>query len=250
MMPTPLPLLVLFLLLVAPMVAAAEPVAVRFTEGVTRGFPVLKSPTGTPLAQGELVQVAQDDRVASRLTFRFTDGSLYDESVVFSQRGLFTLLSYRLVQKGPSFPESLEAWMDRENEWFSVRHRPDPDTAEEVVSGPLTLPADVYNGMLVMLMKNLAPSESTTVQIAVFSPRPRLVRLALTPTGQEPIRVGEVSLRATRYLIKPQLGKLAAFLIVDVPNISVWIASGDAPTFVRFLGPLDLMGPVWRIDVQ
>ncbi|MGH7278621.1 MAG: hypothetical protein ACREJG_08030 [Candidatus Rokuibacteriota bacterium] len=248
-MATPFVLLLLFLLL-APIAGAAEPVAVRFTEGVTRGFPILKSPAGERLAQGELVQVAQDTRVASRLTFRFTDGSLYDESVVFSQRGVFTLLSYHLVQKGPSFPETIEAWVDRGSEWYSVRYRADEDSPEEHASGHLTLPADVYNGMLVMLMKNLPPRDSTLVQILVFSPRPRLVKVALTPVAEEPVHVGDVALRATRYLIKPQLGKLATFLIIDVPDINVWIANGDAPAFVRFLGPLDFMGPVWRIDVQ
>src|SRR5262245_22911938 len=84
--------------------AFAEPVAVKYTEGVTRGFPVLRSVGGEKLAQGELIQVPLGgDVVESRLIFRFRDGSLYDERVVFTQRNVFTLLSYSLVQKGPSF---------------------------------------------------------------------------------------------------------------------------------------------------
>jgi len=91
----------------------AEPVTVRFTEGIMRGFPVLRSQSGEKLAQGELVQVPRGDVVESRLIFRFKDGSIYDERVVFSQRDVFTLLSYRIVQRGPSFPESLEGSVDR-----------------------------------------------------------------------------------------------------------------------------------------
>jgi len=49
--------------------ALGAPVPVRFTEGVTRGFPV----------QGDLVH--------RRLIFRFNDGSLSDEGVTFLQRG-------------------------------------------------------------------------------------------------------------------------------------------------------------------
>jgi hypothetical protein len=91
--------------LLAPAFVRAEPVTVRFTEGVTRGFPVLRTQNGEIIAQGDLVQIAHADRVENRLTFRFRDGSVYDEAVTFDQRGVFTLLTYRLVQRGPSFPE-------------------------------------------------------------------------------------------------------------------------------------------------
>src|SRR5712691_2047759 len=93
--------------------AAAEPIAVRFAEGITRGFPVLRSQSGEKLAQGELVQIPRGDVIESRLVFRFKDGSLYDERVVFSQRDVFTLLSYHIIQRGPSFPESMDATVDR-----------------------------------------------------------------------------------------------------------------------------------------
>ena len=67
---------VLTLLMVLPGAEAfAEPVSVRFSEGITRGFPVLRSLTGETLAQGELIQVARGDVVDSRLVFKFRDGS-------------------------------------------------------------------------------------------------------------------------------------------------------------------------------
>ena len=91
----------------------AGPVRVMFQEGVTRGFPVVRSLAGQKLAQGDLVQVARGDVVDSRMTFRFTDGSL-TRARVFSQRAPSGLLRYRIVQRGPSFPETLEASIDRE----------------------------------------------------------------------------------------------------------------------------------------
>src|SRR5689334_4007310 len=124
---------------------SAAPVTVRFTEGVTRAFPVLRSASGEKLAQGELSQVAQGDLVRSRLIFRFSDGSLYDESLTFSQRGVFTLQRYRLVQRGPSFPETIEATIDRETERYDVRYKADEDSPEEVLTGRFSMPADVYN---------------------------------------------------------------------------------------------------------
>src|SRR5205823_1934446 len=77
-------------------------------------FPVLRSVGGEKLAQGEWLQIARGAQVQNRLTFRFRDGSLYDERVVFSLKDTFTLVSYQLVQKGPPFPESIDAKVDRE----------------------------------------------------------------------------------------------------------------------------------------
>src|SRR5437763_1647557 len=51
--------------------AFAEPVAVKFTEGIVHAFPVLRSVGGEKLAQGELIQIPRGDVVENRLTFRF-----------------------------------------------------------------------------------------------------------------------------------------------------------------------------------
>lgn len=226
------------------------PVAVRFTEGVTHAFPVLRSQHGDKLAGGDLVQVMRGDRVESRLVFRFGDGSLYEEIVVFSQRDVFTLVSYRLVQRGPSFPEMIEAVFDRETGKYEVRYRADDDSPEEVIAGRLALPADAYNGMLAVLMKNLPPNANETVHIVAFTPRPRLVKTSLVVAGEELVLVGDTPLRAVRYKVVPQLGSFAAALVTDLPAIQCWILRDDVPAFLKFEGPLYFMGPIWRIDLN
>ena len=242
-------LLLSTLVLAAPPLDAA-PLVVRFPEGVARGFPVLRSLAGEPLAAGELSQVARGNLVQSHLVFRFHDGSLYEETVVFSQRDVFTLEAYRLVQRGPSFPESIEASIDRATGRYDVRYRADDESPEEVVSGRLALPADVYSGMLGILMKNLQPREKETVQIVVFTPQPRFVNVLLEPGAEDQLMLGERPIAATRYLIKPQLGLLASLLVVDPAPIQCWIVGGEAPAFVKFQGPLYFMGPVWRIELN
>jgi hypothetical protein len=243
-----LPLLSILVVAAPPLDAA--PLAVRFTEGVARGFPVLRSQAGEPLAAGELSQVARGDLVHSHLVFRFRDGSLYDETVVFSQRDVFTLEEYRVTQRGPSFPESIEASLDRATGRYDVRYRGDDDSPEELVSGRLALPADVYSGMLGLLMKNLPPGAKQTVQVVVFTPQPRFVTVLLEPGAEDQLMLGERPITATRYLIKPQLGLLASLLVVDPPAMQCWIVGGDAPAFVKFQGPLYFMGPVWRIELN
>ena len=63
----------------------AEPVPVHHMEGTVQGFLALRTTEGKTIAAGGLTQVVQGNRLVSRLTFRFKDGSVDDETTVFSQ---------------------------------------------------------------------------------------------------------------------------------------------------------------------
>src|SRR5215470_15672353 len=202
--------------LLYPSFTRAETVAVRFAEGVAHGFPILRSVDGEEIAAGEFTQVSRDDIVESRFVFRFRDGSLYDESVVFSQRGVFRLERYSIVQRGPSFPETLEASIERSTGRYDVRYRSDDDSPEERLSGRFALPEDVYSGMLGMLMKNLTSGENLIVQLLVFTPQPRVVKVQIAAAGEDTLMLGRRPIPTIRYLIKPQLGMFASLLIVDL----------------------------------
>ena len=57
----------------------ASQVAVRFPEGVTHGFLLVRSLAGAIIGHGEVTQVVKkDDLVENQLVFRFKDGSLHD----------------------------------------------------------------------------------------------------------------------------------------------------------------------------
>jgi hypothetical protein len=73
------------------------------------GFLALRTLDGKRLADGEMTQVAEGGRVTSRLIFHFKDGSVYDDTTIFSQRGAFRLLSDHLVQRGPSFKQPMDS---------------------------------------------------------------------------------------------------------------------------------------------
>jgi hypothetical protein len=224
--------------------ARCAPIAVQYQEGLVRAFPVLRTMDNETLAQGDFAQVARGDQVTARLVFRFEDGSLYDETVVYSQRNRFTLLNYRIVQRGPSFPETLEASIDRQTGRYEVRYRADEESAEEHLSGTLALPDDAYNGMLSLIVKNLRPGASETVSIVAFTPKPRVVTLQLLPLATERVPAGEV----VRYHIRPKLGLFASLLVTDVPDTRIWILPGETPAFLKAEGPLYFMGPIWRVE--
>ena len=91
----------------------AEQIAVRHIEGVTLGFLVLRNTDGEPLAYGDWKQVVKHHGiVVGDLRFQFKDGSLYEESTKFTQRGRFRLISDQVEQKGPSFKQQGESWID------------------------------------------------------------------------------------------------------------------------------------------
>ena len=102
---------------------AAAPVPVRFVEGSLHGFLGLSIPEGVLIASGDLLQVGRDGEVQSRLVFRFKDGSVFDETVVFTQRNVFTLQSYHLVQRGPVFPEDTGISLERASGKYRVKTR-------------------------------------------------------------------------------------------------------------------------------
>ena len=68
------------------------------------GFLALTTEQGQVLAGGDLIEVVHGDRVTSHLTFHFKDGSLDDETTVYTQRGVFRLISDHHIQRGPYFP--------------------------------------------------------------------------------------------------------------------------------------------------
>src|SRR5712675_268863 len=92
-------------LLLEPNSLPADTVPVRHSEGLMHGFLVLRTLEGKTIADGQMTQDARGDRVTDHLIFRFKDGSIYEDTTVFSQSGTFRLLSDHLIQKGPSFKQ-------------------------------------------------------------------------------------------------------------------------------------------------
>jgi hypothetical protein len=229
----------------------AAPIEVRLVEGTAHGLLVVRSVSGEILGHGDFLQTAHSDRIESRLVLRFKDGSLHDETHAFSQQRVFTLLGYRLVQRGPSFPETLEAVLDRKTGSYKVHST--RVGKEEASSGSIELPPDVYNGMVPMLLKNLVSAASETVHIVAFTPKPKLIQLEMVPAGNQRLVAGDATRQATRYALKPKLGatvRVFASLLGKAPaDQECVILTEDVPAFVRCDGALYLKGPVWRIEM-
>jgi hypothetical protein len=238
------------LLLLRTVTALAAPVEVRLREGYAHGFVDFYAGR-QEIGHGELVQFPRGRKIVNRLTVAFDDGSIYDETVAFTQAGFFRLRTYHLVQRGPSFPEATDVAFDDAGRYRARIRKTgqDADTAE----GRIDVPADVYNGLSSTLLKNLAPGVSAEVHQLTFTPEPHLLDVKLVPDGEDRFGVGTDHRTAARYRLVVHVSGvagLAARLIgKDPPDVSFWIARGPAPTFIRFEGPFFVGGPAWRVEL-
>src|SRR5207244_4666197 len=231
----------------------AERVTVRHLEGLSNGFLALRTMEGKLLADGEITQVAKGDRVTSRVFFRFKDCSIYDDTAIFSQRGSFRLLSDHLVEKGPSFKHPMETTLDASTGQVMVRYM-DKDGKEQTINERLDLPADVANGLLMMLVKHVQPNvPETTVSFVATTPDPRLVKLVIVPQGKESFSHGTIKLKAMHYVVKVKIGGITGLLArvmgKQPPDTQIWVLDGDAPAFVKLEGQFYDGGPIWRVEL-
>ena len=233
--------------------APARPTPVRFVQGFLHGFLELRTEDGRVVASGDNLQVVHGDRVTTQTLFTFKDGSVDDETTVFSQHAAFRLITYHRIQKGPYFPHPIDLTIDAASGKVTVRSA-GKDGKEEVTTDHVDLPPDLANGIVPLVLENTRPDTAeTTVSVLVATPKPRLVKLVLSKRGEESFSVGGAPRKAIHYEIKIELGGVAGivapFIGKEPPNIQIWIIGGQAPGFLREQGPLYPDGPMMTIQL-
>lgn len=238
--------------------AAAQPIPVRYLQGTVHGFLVLKSGDGKVVATGDSIQTVRGDQVTSHTTFTFKDGSVDDETTVFSQRGAFHLITDHHIQKGSFFPHPSDVLIDTRSGQVTA-HSTGKDGKEEVKTDHLTLPVDLANGMVPLVAEHIKENiksgvaSETTVPMLVLAPKPRLIKLLIFPQGEESFDIVGSPRKAIHYQIKIEIGGIegmvAPFVGKAPPNIELWIIGGQAPTFVKEQGPIYQDGPVMTIEL-
>jgi hypothetical protein len=231
----------------------AQPIPVRYLQGTVHGYLVLKSEDGKVVATGDSVQTVRGDQVTTRTTFTFKDGSVDDETTVFSQRGAFHLITNHHVQKGQFFPHPTDVLIDGRSGQVTVRST-GKDGKEDVKTDHVTLPVDLANGMVPLVIEHIKSGVAeTTVPMLVLAPKPRLIKLLISPHGEEPFDVVGSPRKAIHYEIKVQIGGIegmvAPFVGKAPPNIELWVVGGQAPTFLKEVGPIYPEGPMMTIEL-
>ncbi len=246
-------ILVIYAGLLSSTSATASPVAVRYKEGLLHGFLVLSTLDGTPIAEGDLTQVPHGNLITSHLSYHFKDGSREEETAVFSQRGNFRLIRYHISQKGPAFQHPMEILVNVPSGQVVVRYA-DDDGTEKTLNERMKLPPDLANGLIITLLKNLAPEGAPLdVSMLVATPKPRLVKLAINSQRKEAFSLAGAAREASHYVIKVEIGGIAGlvapWLGKQPPDSHIWILGGESPTFVKSETLSYMGGPIWRTEL-
>ncbi len=240
------------------LIAAAEPVPAHHPAGTLHGFLALTTEQGQVLAVGDLIQIVRGNRVTAHLSFHFKDGSLDDETTVYTQRGVFRLVSDHHIQRGPYFPHPIDTMIDVAKGTV-VTHSLGKDGKDEVSTDRVKMPADLYNGLVPAVIENVSPDAGETkVSMIVATPKPRLVTLDIMPQAPQTFYLAGVARKSSVYEIKLELGGIAGVIAPIIgkqpPNIFIEILGGELPAFLRETGPLfedgaplniTQIGPTW-----
>jgi hypothetical protein len=222
-------------------------------EGTLHGFLAVRADDGKIIAEGDLTQIVRGSRVIAHMVFHFKDGSLDDETTVYTQGKTFQLITDRHIQRGPFFPHPMETAIDARSGQVTVRTT-GKDGKEEVESQHMKLPPDLANGLSSLVVENLPPDApaTTTVSMVVATPKPRLVKLVFTPRGEDALSVAGFTRKATCIEMKIDLGGVAGVVAPVVgkqpPDFKIWVVGGEAPVLVKEVGYLYNDGPTLTFE--
>jgi len=232
---------------------SAELVPVRHTEGRTRGFLVVRDAGDKVIGVGQLNQTLQGSRVVDDLRIHFSDGSTLQETTEFSQRKTFRLRSYHLVQHGPAFERQVDMSLDVARGDVAIRYS-EKGEAEKTIRERLDLPDDLANGMLPTLLNDVDPARAkTVVSLLAATPKPRIVRLEISPDGEESFTIAGAPFQAQRFKAHVEIGGIAGALAPVLgkqpPDSHLWTVGGKVPGFLKSEGPLFEGGPIWTVAI-
>ena len=80
--------------------ATAEQIPVKHIQLPRHEFMEARSETGKIIARVEFTETVQGDEVTMRLTYRFVDGSIDDETTTYRQQGTFRLVRDHHIREG------------------------------------------------------------------------------------------------------------------------------------------------------
>ena len=221
-----------------PCLLIAGEIPVRYVEGRTHGFLVLRDVEDNVIASGGLTQSVNGSRVTTELSFHFKDGSIHQETSVFSQRRVIQLLTYHLIQKGPAFKRPTDMSLTV----TASRHPLRTMTVKKTIEDHLKLPTDLATRAI--LIGNIT---SDTADHGIY-------------VGLHPKRAVKLQPTWRRLLGRRFPSKLSA-LPADwhqqchrpsseaAPDTFIWMIGGKVPGFLKSEGPLFEGGPVWKIEL-
>ena len=247
-------LVFIFLTIMIGSAAPAEQIPVKHIQLARHEFMVARSETGKIVARVEFTEEVQGDEVTMRLTYHFVDGSIDDETTTYKQHGAFQLVRNRHTQQGPFFAKPIDFAVEAATGTATTRTT-DKNGKIQVESEHIDLPDDLANGFVGTLLLNVPPN-SAPFRAGILAPvfGGRLIRILVSPQGEQPFQRAGQNLKATVFRIHPELsgilGMLATLLGLQPKDVMVWVLEGETPAVMRVVGQLGGSGPVLSSDLE
>jgi hypothetical protein len=232
----------------------AEAIPVRHIQRPMHRFMEARSETGTIIASGEFSQFVEGDEVTMRLTYKFVDGSIDDETTTYRQRGTFRLVRNHHIQKGPFFVKPVDFTVEAAT-GIATSRTADRNGNIHVESHHIDLPDDLANGFVGTLLLNV-PHNTTPFRVGMLAPVAggRLIHILISPEGEQQFHTKGQTLKAAMFRIHPELGGivgvLAPLIGLQPKDVLVWVLEGEQPAVVRIVGQLGGYGPVVSSDLE
>jgi len=222
----------------------------RYTTGSEHGFVILRDTAGAILASGEVTQVPSKQRITLHVVFHFRDGSIDDETTLYSQGETIRLISDRHIQRGKSFPHPSDVMIDVASQQVSFRDL--SKSEDEAKTEHMDLPPDTSNGLLMPLIQNMQANTPIEVSYVGFAPKPRMVKLAIAKGGEDHFTVGGRPYKAANYDVKVHIGGVGGVVAPIIgkqpPDTHVWVTESRVPAVVRLDSALYTDGPIWSVQ--
>jgi len=234
--------------------APAERISVKHIQRPMHRFMMARSEGGKTIANGEFSQVVQGDEVTMRLTYHFVDGSIDDETTTYRQQGTFRLIRNHHIQKGPFFAKPVDFTVEAAS-GTATSSTADKNGKIHIESEHMDLPDDLANGFVGTLLLNVPPN-TTPFRVGMLAPvgGGRLIRLLISPQGEQLFRTTGQALKANVFRIHPELGGIvgviAPLIGLQPKDVMVWVLEGEEPAVVRIVGQLGGYGPVVSSDLE
>ena len=215
---------------------------------------VARSETGKIIARVEFTEDVLGDEVTMRLTYHFVDGSIDDETTTYGQQGTFRLVRNHHIQKGPFFAKPVDFAVEAPS-GIATSRTTDKNGEIHVESEHIDLPDDLANGFVGTLLLNVS-SNSAPFRAGILTPvfGGRLIRILISPQGEQPFQRAGQTLKATVFRIHPELsgilGMLATLLGLQPKDVTVWVLEGETPAVMRVVGQLGGSGPVLSSELE
>ncbi len=215
---------------------------------------VARSETGKIIARVEFTETVQGDEVTMRLTYHFLDGSIDDETTTYRQQGTFRLIRNHHIENGPFFAKPVDFAVETATSTATTRTK-DKNGRIHVESEHIDLPDDLANGFVGTLLLNVPPN-TPPFRVGILAPvfGGRLIRILISPEGEQPFQRAAQTLKATVFRIHPELGgflgMIAMLLNLQPKDVMVWVLEGEKPAVMRIVGQLGGSGPVLSSELE